>query len=438
MGAPKFSRPQKQYPQIFLEVRNMQRFISKATLFLFTLLFLYSTPSIAQRTSDISVTGQVRERTEYTGKDFDSSRDNVWFHLLRARINVAASPADDVTAFVQIQDSRMFGEETNTLNDGTADAIDVHQAYIQVDQLFGTSFTARLGRQEINVGNQRLVGAVGWHNIGRSFDGVRFQYPMETGTLTMFAARLVGSMNIPDGQNLYGATGVFPLSDEHTLSIVALLDNNTSEISAGPAEGEHELSRYTTGATVAGGVEAFDYEVEAYFQGGNQGRGPAVDRASISAYLVSGKVGFVVSEDKNVRLGGLFTIVSGDDDFGDDEYGAFNTLFATNHKFYGFMDYFLNFGGSDGIGLTDLAVSLGMNPSELFRLMVDVHHFMADQVPAGANDTFGQEVDITGVYRYNRAVTFTVGLSAFFPGDLMGNRGDDTGLWGYLSTVVNL
>ncbi len=135
----------------------------------------------------------------------------------------------------------------------------------------------------------------------------------------------------------------------------------------------------------------------------------------------------------------MYTIVSGDDDSSDDEFGAFNTLFATNHKFYGFMDYFVSFGSAAGMGLRDLAVSLGVNASEALRLKIDVHHFTADQVPDGFDDVFGQEVDVTGVYKYNSAFSFTIGLSAFAPGDLMDiMRGEDTAFWAYLMTVVNL
>jgi len=403
------------------------------------MVFVFVGTAAGQALKDITVSGQVRHRTEYTGKDFDSNRDNVWFHLLRTRINVTANPAEDVKAFVQIQDSRLFGSEDNTLSDGSADAIDVHQAFFQVDNLFGSEFTARIGRQEINVGNQRLVGAVGWHNVGRSFDGVRFMHEMEKGSLQLFAAKLVGSMGIPDSQNLFGASGAIPFSEGHNVEILALFDNDTSEIDGGEADGEHVLSRYTVGAAAKGKASDLDYEVEAYFQGGNKEQGGGLDRASISAYLVSGNVGFVVSKERNVRVGALYTIVSGDDDSSDDEFGAFNTLFATNHKFYGFMDYFLGFGSAGGMGLRDLAVSLGLNASEALRVKIDVHHFTADQVPSGFDDVFGQEVGVTGIYAYNSAFSFTGGGSAFFPGEIMDiTRGEDTAVWAYLMTVVNL
>ena len=402
------------------------------------LTFLPQTNAFGQELKEISLSGQVRSRSEYSGKDFNSDRDNISFHLLRTRLNVAARPAEDIRTFVQFQDSRVFGSELNTLSDGDADAIDVHQAYFQIDNFFDSELTVRFGRQEINVGNQRLVGAVGWHNIGRSFDGLRLLYGMEAGSLQFFAARLVGSSGVAEGKNLYGAEGTFALSEGHKLSVLALLDNDTEKIETGPSEGEHMLSRYTVGATASGASGNLDYEMEAFFQGGNQENG-ADERSSIRGSLLSANVGLLVSEKKNVRIGGLVTLVSGDKDSADDERSSFNTLFATNHKFYGFMDYFLNFGSPTGTGLRDYSLSLSMNTSNAVRVKVDVHHFMADQLPTGINDVFGQEIDVTGAFRYNEALSFTIGVSAFFPDDLMKSfRGDDTAFWAYLMTAVNL
>ncbi len=45
--------------------------------------------------------------------------------------------------------------------------------------------------------------------------------------------------------------------------------------------------------------------------------------------------------------------LSGDDGT-DDDYNVFNTLYATNHKYYGFMDYFINLPNDTyGKGLMD-------------------------------------------------------------------------------------
>ena len=47
----------------------------------------------------------------------------------------------------------------------------LHQAYFSVNKLFDLPLNLKLGRMELSYGPQRLIGAVGWHNVGRSFDG---------------------------------------------------------------------------------------------------------------------------------------------------------------------------------------------------------------------------------------------------------------------------
>jgi len=53
--------------------------------------------------------------------------------------------------------------------------------------------------------------------------------------------------------------------------------------------------------------------------------------------------------------------LSGDDGEDETKYKVFNTLYATNHKFYGFMDYFLNLPvHTYGKGLMDMHGKLNL------------------------------------------------------------------------------
>ena len=399
-------------------------------LVLSVLLADYAT---AQSTDRLSVTGQIRQRTEYSAKDFNADQDDPLFSFLRTRINVGVRANEDVKAFVQFQDSRVWGQENSTLN-GNAPLFDVHQAYFTVSNVFDTGFNAKVGRQEINVGNQRLVGAVGWHNVGRSFDAARFMYKAEKGSLDIFAARLVGSTGTPDGDNLFGAVGTYPIDDGKRIEALVLFDNSTFPIPAGADADENTLSRITAGAAAYGKEAGFDFELEGYYQMGDAFEAATGELGSIAAYLASAKVGYLVNEENGMRVGGLFTIVSGDDDAADGDINNFNTLFATNHKFYGFMDYFIG-AGSFARGLQDLGLSFGMKANDQTSISIDLHNFSAPQAPAGADDVLGNEIDFTVNHKYNSALTIVAGLSAFMPGDDFG--GEDTAFWGYLSTIVN-
>ena len=70
---------------------------------------------------------------------------------------------------MQIQDARLFGTRPG-FDDGGAFAL--HQGILE----FGNDERGyvRVGRQEINYGNQRMIGALDWLMSGRSFDALRF------------------------------------------------------------------------------------------------------------------------------------------------------------------------------------------------------------------------------------------------------------------------
>ena len=103
---------------------------------------------------------------------------------MRSRLNVAGALEGGVGFFVQVQDVRLFGEETGTLTDFSGDNIDFHQAYLDLRSDHGIRF--RAGRQELALGGERLIGSVGWTQQGRSFDGARFTWTGDRVELDIF------------------------------------------------------------------------------------------------------------------------------------------------------------------------------------------------------------------------------------------------------------
>lgn len=416
----------------------MRRFrFATAFSLVFILLSIHLEAASAQMMDKLSVTGVVRHRSEYSAKDFDANTDNPFYSLLRTRLNVGVQATEDVKVFVQFQDSRTWGGEDPAFArgtmDGSAPLFDIHQAYFNVTNAFGSEFSATIGRQEINIGNQRLVGAVGWHNVGRSFDAFRLGYQLEKGNVDFIAARLIGSTGTPVGDNLFGAVGTFPVNPNNSLQLLFLADNSTNPVNGGPDDGENRLHRYTTGAALNGSKSQFDYELEGYYQMGHQLEGATGRRGSIGAYLASARLNYLVNESSGLKLGALFTLVSGDDDATDGEVKNFDTLFATNHKFYGFMDYFVG-AGSFAKGLQDIGLATAFKANDKTSLALDLHHFSAPQTAAGLDSVLGQEVDFTATYKYNAALNITGGVSAFMPGNDFG--GEDTAFWAYISTSV--
>lgn len=113
--------------------------------------------------------GDIRVRSEVDMRDFNHRTAANTYTLLRTRLGFEAIPLENVRVFIQARDSRVFGEEPHTL--ANFRNLDLHQGYVEIKKLFTDELTLRLGRQELAYANERLIGAVGWHNVGRSFDG---------------------------------------------------------------------------------------------------------------------------------------------------------------------------------------------------------------------------------------------------------------------------
>lgn len=54
-----------------------------------------------------------------------------------------------------------------------SDTIDLHQAYATLGNQKEFPISLKIGRQEMIYGEERLIGAFGWNNIGRVFDAAK-------------------------------------------------------------------------------------------------------------------------------------------------------------------------------------------------------------------------------------------------------------------------
>lgn len=408
----------------------------------FVVLLLLVPTAQAQTTSQFTFSGQIRHRSALDGRDFNADTSPADVHLLRTRLNAAVDPVDRVEAFVQIQDSRRFGAGNADLARGTMDPsagqLDVHQAYFVIRELFEMPLSIKVGRQELAYGNQRLVGSVGWSNVGRAFDAGVLAYDGERASVDLFAARLVGSPVEGDGsENLFGLYSSWQLGNRHALDVYALLDNNTNEILNRDGSRSDRMVRFTPGATLAGTVSSVSYTLEAALQTGKTTASPGAVRSTTDASMLSASASTAVGAN-GARLGAGYTRLSGDARPADDVRGQFNTLFATNHKFYGFMDYFP--ASASPYGLQDARIEATLPLSDQVNLAPALHHFVqAESAPSVGTKVLGQELDVTVTYKFADNVTFTTGVSGFRPDDAIKTQtgNDDISMWGYVMSVIN-
>ena len=408
--------------------------------FLFLALLLVAADVLAQPIP-FTVSGEVRHRSELDDRDFSNQADPVLYHLLRTRLGVTARPSPRLTALVQIQDARFFGGENPALGrgvrDADADQLDFHQAYLDVDSLFGAGLGVRVGRQELAYGNQRLLSSLGWANVGQSFDGAVVRLRQGRLAADAFAAQLVSPVNpLGEGgsQNIFGLYTAWALSDTHALDAFVVYDNATQELTAGPDAGQDSLARVTPGLYAHGTAGRFDYRAEAIGQFGQRALTTGGPRLDVQASLFSASAGYAVVPEHAVRVAAAYTRLSGDDDPTDGTFGYFDMLFPLGHAFFGFMDYFP--ARAAPYGVQDAVVSVAGNVTRTLRVGLDAHHFAtAAEAPTG--QTLGQEFDLTGAYRPLPGLTVVAGASVFLPGEVVeATLGDETTTWFYLMSSL--
>ncbi len=420
-------------------------------------LLLLSTTLFAQQDlgNGWSINGQVQLRSELDGRDFSNRTHPLTFTSSRIRLGVEKTFKKKLTLFIQIQDSRVFGSESGTLS--SSKNLDLHQGYVKLNNLFNWNWTIQAGRFEINYGTERFIGPVGWHYIGRSFDGIRFVIAPKTLNLHLFGVTIKESVsyigNAKPGiypypqeptpsRSIYGFWEKLRFNDDNKLDIFGYWDIDRQRVNG--SEDTSKLSMPTVGSSYWGTFGKLSVIGEAAYQFGDMAG------KDISAYLVSA-IAFYKSGSTKLGLG--IDLLSGTNpDDASTKMNSFQATNGTNHKFYGFMDYFINIPGNTlNLGLNDFYLMSFYKPRDSkWGFGANVHHFMSNQsanITVGDNtslteeNSFGQEIDLTVKYAFIKGTTLVWGGSVFFPGNLMKYMfapREDVAYWTYFMISANL
>ena len=372
---------------------------------MFVALYFAASP----QAQEVSVGGQIRPRFEFRDP---ASGGYDTFTSMRVRAQVRAALDRKVRVFIQLQDVRLWGEEANTLGDFRADNFDLHQGYAELGDIGGRPLSLRLGRQEISLGGQRLVGAVGWTQQGRAFDGVRLSATPEGGRVDLLGIRLgdasASAVGISQNAYLLGAYVQLTRIENAVVESYALYNR---------VSGGADTDQVTLGIRLAGSRPSLGYRIEGSYQAGTRGG------KDVAAYLLGGRIGTQFAEGK-AQLTFWFDHVSGDDAPGDGKIKVFDTLFTTNHKFYGYADLFLNLPAhTGGLGLQDFAIKAQVTPVSEFTLALDVHSFFLAKDGGLSSRRLAEEADLTCTYRYSKQVSVVSGFSYVFTRDSLSRIG---------------
>jgi hypothetical protein len=360
-------------------------------------------------------------------------------------------------------------------------------AYITLGNLKAFPVTVKVGRQELNYGDQRLVGTALWLNVPHTFDAVKVRYQHSLFGLDLFAANLVYDRNGRFDQSnpqdtLSGAYFDFPAATSHAITEAYLLARNvargivTDDWSSVPSPYRFPAPQdlYTVGfrsKTKPGAPGPWDYGVEVMGQFGD--RTTVFPSTTVAVALAAPRLkqeawAFVVQGGYtwkglpgSPRLATIVSCASGDHNAADRQSQTFQNLIPSNHGVYGVMDL------SGLQNIVDYRLSGTIKPTGATSLALDLHQqflettkdYWYTSVPRntpgatpgsgrgfGINPTYssnvGREADLIGGWTPAHGLLLEMGVGHFFRGayvkESWSASGSKDATYAYAQATLNL
>ena len=380
--------------------------------------------------AQFTLTGELRPRTEFRngfkrlrekGTDpafFIEQRSRLYFDFKREKIQV----------HMALQDIRMWGA-TDQIYKEDPSLFNVYEAYAAY--AFSEKYGLKVGRQAMDYDNARFMGNLDWAQQGRSHDALLFT---KTDADRICQIHLAFAFNQPHGfepGNLSG-TEYIDIKNYKTMIFgwwnkkfedggVSVLFHNDGRQVQSDTSMAHRQTYAVLGNYNLGDIKL---DGELYYQGGKNGNDVGVSGLMLTLH------GTYKTDITPLTLG--FEYLSGTKR-GEDSDKSFNPLYGTNHKFYGFMDYFYvgnghgQVGGGRTSGLIDIHLKSKFQIGQKSNLGANLHYFASPvKIYRGfgtANGTYGPtlgtEVDLVYTVVLTKDVKFNLGYSHMFATETM-------------------
>lgn len=378
--------------------------------------------------SNPKVNGEVRPRYEYVD-DASNTRDKANAYTVRATLGL-----ETTLLGIDGLNLKLDGTTVQTLGatgyeDATADAnlrydrvadpeqTRFTQAYLQYK--IGST-TTKVGRQIVNLDNQRFIGSVDWRQMPQSLDAVS-----------------ITNTSIPKlslyGAYVYNYATVFKEATQHSKSVLLNGSYKVNEMLKVTAYDymlsleKNQFAADTMGLALSGDIPAGDVKVGYRAEYAKQG--DATFKTTMTNLKTENDATYYDLEATasmiGITLGAGYELLSGTT--GSDGKTKFQTPLATLHKFNGTADKFLT---TPTGGLADTSVSLGYGAKDLGNAMLTYHDYKTDVAMSGKSD-LGSELDL----QYTNAIPGVKGLNGLIKaayydgGDVTTFTSDKTVVW---------
>ncbi len=383
---------------------------------------------------NVEVGGGIRIRGDYFRFD---SLGNQSFIEQRTRLHVKADFTNDVSAFIELDSYGNWGDDFrswylcgNDFPARRANEVQLYQSYINVKNLWGTPLALRVGRQEIALGNQFLVGVNDSSSLfkGLSFDAARLTFATDEVKIDAIASKLAESFqNFGKGDvDFYTVYGSYIGLDDIVFDAYWMYVRDDQGKIVSLANGK-SLGQHTAGLRGAGRLGNFDFNAEGSYQFGRvKGvENPwynVIDRTAdvkYNTFAANSEVGYTFDISWQPRPFARFTYLGGgkpDNSFWtNNRTMPFDRLFS-NIKYSEFLDgYTANNGKLSNVFVYGLGVQL--RPTECVSLRLFGSYIRADKKLCSQirdSKDVGWELGLTGDYHYSDDLVFRAGYSHFF------------------------
>jgi hypothetical protein len=387
----------------------------------------------SQVKAQFSLSGEFRPRTEYShGYATLAAEDQKasLFTSQRTRLNFDYK-MDLLKVGLVLQDVRIWGSQAQLVSNQDF-ATSVHQAWAEIS--LSPELALKVGRQELNYDDQRILGNVGWNQQGRSHDVALFKFSKKVNVHLGIAHHENTNRkdNFFDGADAYKDLQFLWINRKtEKLNWSLLFLNNGKPVKVGT----EQKSKYsqTFGIHIEVPVKKLAFAGNLYFQTGEDGANKSLNAFNLLAEAT------YKSSDKTQWLAG-YEIISGTDYDKVEKNNSFTPLYGTNHKFNGFMDYFYVGNHLGNVGLQDAYAKFATSKNKT-AFNADLHFFAsAAKISATADNYLGTELDLSLTQTLNPATKITFGYSQMFGTDSMeilkgGSKGT-TNNWAYIMIAV--
>jgi len=375
------------------------------------LLLALLTTSIAMA-QNFKFNGDARVRSEgfqnydLSDQDEDTDFDENKFTGYRFRLGVKASKAKDskTHVFMQFRATKTAGSDGLSGGlDAESNTVDMHQGYLAHSH--GDAML-KAGRQEVAFGDHFFIGNVGWHNVGRSFDGFRVDYKSKYGTTTAF------SFTTKEIGNTTGTASTKDQTDDdligfyHSASFASVKNLDVYAVNDTQDTGVSNTNILSIGLRVKSNFKKFDYRVEYVTQ---TVKTTGSDTETGTAYDV--ELGYSINKFR------VAAERSSANEF-------FSDTYSTKHKWLGHMDLYHR------TNISQIAVHFRYIANDKLKVFASYHIFsrVVDDATGfawldkgtakGGDETdLGTELDLYAKYALHDDLGLQVGYSMFIPGD---------------------